>query len=116
MAMWRIMTGLAVLVVGGCMSFSAYHLDAFNETDSVVRKARVTFDNGKAFEWGSMDPNIEKGMWPMEGSLGRRATVEWEDADRRPHVQKVELPGGMWNSIKFVINKDGSVAVVTQQE
>lgn len=113
---WMIIAGLAALAVSGCLSLSGYHVDALNKTGDVIRKARVTFDSGNKFEWGSMDVNIQAGMWPMTGSLGRHATVEWEDSERRPHMQKVDIPRGLWNTIKFVLNQDGSVSVETRQQ
>lgn len=113
---WKIIAGLAALVASGCLSLSGYHVDGMNRTDGVIRQTKVTFESGNKFEWGVMDPGVQKGMWPMTGSLGRHATVEWEDAERRPHVQKVEIPRGVWNAIKFVINQDGSVSVETHHQ
>jgi hypothetical protein len=108
--------GVVLMLSVGCVSYSAYHVDAHNMTDAVIRKAKVTFDNGKNFEWGAVGPNIQAGMWPMTGRLGRRATVEWEDVDRRQHTQQVEIPRGSWNAIKFVIGQDGGVKVETTQQ
>jgi hypothetical protein len=116
MTLNRLITGMVLILSVGCVGFSAYHVDAYNKTDALIRKAKVTFDNGRDFEWGAMDPNIQKGMWPMTGRLGRRATVEWEDVDHRRHTQQVEIPHGSWNAIKFVIGQDGRVKVETTQQ
>ena len=107
---------LAAVVVSGCMSFGKYHVDAYNATEGFVDRAKVAFDNGKQFEWGAMNPRISAGMWPMPGSLGRRATVTWVDAQEVQHGQVVDVPQkGKWDSIEFVINADGTVSVKTKQ-
>lgn len=107
---------LAVTVGSGCMSFGEYHVDAYNATDGFVDHAKVMFDNGKQFEWGAMNSKKTAGMWPMSGPLGRQATVSWEDAQERQHLQVVDVPrNGRWDSIKFVIKKDGTVSVETRR-
>lgn len=107
---------LAAVVVSGCMSLGEYHVDAYNATDGFVDHAKVAFDNGKQFEWGAMNPKIEKGMWPMPGPLGRRATVSWVDAQEVQHSQVVDVPqNGSWDSIKFVIKQDGVVSIETRR-
>jgi hypothetical protein len=108
----RVLWILAAILAGGCMAFSNYHVDAYNETGGFVNHAKVVFDNGKQFEWGTMNPNITAGMWPMSGSLGRKATVSWEDEQGIKHSQVVDVPSKeKWDSIKFVIKKDGVVSV-----
>jgi hypothetical protein len=112
----RLFVTIAVVALfSGCARLTSYHLDAFNATGGAVDHAKIVFDNGKRFEWGVMNSNIEKGMWPMPGPLGHSATVEWEDTGKTQHVQQVQLPRGkIWNAIRFVLQKDGSVLAETQ--
>lgn len=111
----RVLWILAAILAGGCTALSNYHVDAHNETGGFVHHAKVVFDNGKQFEWGAMNPKIEKGMWPMSGSLGRQATVSWEDEQGIQHSRIVDVPpSGNWDSVKFVIKKDGVVSVETR--
>jgi len=107
---------LVIAALSGCRSIADYHVDAFNATGGFVNHAKVFFDGGQQFEWGVMDSGITAGMWPMPGPLGRRATVTWEDSKNTRWSQVVDVPeNGSWDSIKFILNKDGVVTVETMR-
>jgi len=115
-ALLCVVGALVLAALGGCSSMAEYHVDALNATGGVVNHAKVAFDGGRQFEWGVMNPNIEKGMWPMPGPLGRRATVTWEDAQKKRCSQVVDVPeNGSWDAIKFILNKNGIVTIETMR-
>ena len=94
-----------------------YQLDAHNLTSFEISEARVVFDNGKGFEWGVMDPDVEKGMYPMIGPLTEQAVVEWTDHEGGEHSCRVQVPlGRSVNSLKFIIRQDGTVKVEGSHE
>lgn len=106
---------LAVTLLSSCAQLTSYHVDAVNRTSEGVDHAVVVFDDERRFEWGAMDPGVDKGMWPMPGPLGRRANIEWEDAKGRKHLQPVAIPrAGTWDTVRFVLTSNGTVVVETR--
>lgn len=116
--MKKLLTVTAVfagLILVGCMKPS-YHLRARNLTGALVEQAKVTFGDGRSFEWGVLDSRIEKGAWPVLGPLGGSAIVEWNGPQRERHAQSVILPrAGDWNAIRFLLKPDGVVEVETER-
>ena len=107
---------VSAMCLTSCAHITSYHVDAFNATGGIVDRAKVSFETGKEFEWGAMNPNVGAGMWPMLGPLGRQANIQWEDDGGRKYLQSVSIPhGGAWNTVKFVLHKDGTVSVETRQ-
>jgi hypothetical protein len=115
----RILTMFFVAIVTimmGC-THVRYRVYAYNGTPSKITDTKVTLSNGEALIFGTMDPAVNKGMWPVVGPLGKESTVEWVDtAKKRKSAKAVVLCRHRDDSVIFLINPNGTVTVETGRE
>ena len=105
---------LAILAtMTGCV-FSRYRVYVYNGTASKITEAKVTLSNGELLTFGTLDPTVNKGMWPVLGPLGRESLVEWTDASEKKKSAKTVFSCGFRDdSVIYLIMSNDIVTVET---
>lgn len=102
---------MGVLMATGC-AHTQYRVYAYNGTPSKITETTVTLSNGESLAFGTLDPAVDAGMWPVIGPLGDDALVEWMDAKAEKKSVKTAVACGFWHdSVIFLVNSNDTVTV-----
>jgi hypothetical protein len=106
-----ILAGL--LLATGC-AHTRYRIYVHNGTSAKITETKVALSNGESLSFGTMDPAVDAGMWPVIGPLGKDALVEWMDSNNKKKSATTSVTcGSLDDSVIFLINSDDTVTVQT---
>ena len=99
--------------ITGCAHLR-YRVYVYNGTPAKITEAKVILSNGESLKFGTMNPSVDKGMWPVIGPLGKESLVEWTDADEKKKSAKITVSCAFRDdSVIFLINSNDTVSVQT---
>lgn len=111
--MYAILFLILTATMTGCAN-TRYRVYIYNGTPTKITETKVMLSNGETLTFGTLDPKIDAGMWPVIGPLGRESLVEWTDAEEKMKSAKADVTCGYNDdSVIFLINSNDTVTVET---
>jgi len=113
---FRILSFASLVVATGCLH-TRYRVYVYNGTSEKITEARITVKTGESFSFGTLGSQVDAGIWPVRGPLGKEAFVEWTDANKAKKSAKTRVSiGPSEDSVIFLINSNDSVTVQTGRQ
>lgn len=102
-----------IAMMTGC-AHTRCRVYVYNGTSEKITETKVTLSNGESLSFGTLYPEIDKGIWPVVVPVGRDTLVEWMDARETKKSATTEVTSGVRDdSVIFLINSNDTVTVQT---